>query len=183
MIVMLLVFLGGVLAILCHCALGVAVLVGVAAVALGFDSTVLTRLSLAGTSRWEQWLIDTIQPDAAGQRGGATMTMSGGSMARSNAMMRSGEPSGSLPVEGELPSLSGATAWLNSPGKPIRFRVQLDGAAPGPNHGADTDASGVGVIKDQRLYQLIRQSSDVGKHVFSIEFLDSDVQAYSFTFG
>jgi len=34
-----------------------------------------------------------------------------------------------------------------------------------------------------RLYQLIRQSGAVGKHVFSIEFLDSDVQAYSFTFG
>jgi hypothetical protein len=33
-----------------------------------------------------------------------------------------------------------------------------------------------------RLYQLIRQSGAVGKHVFSIEFLDSDVQAYSFTF-
>jgi cytochrome c biogenesis protein CcdA/thiol-disulfide isomerase/thioredoxin len=68
-------------------------------------------------------------------------------------------------------------------GKPVRFRVQLDGAAPGPNHGADTDASGAGIIKDQRLYQLIRQSGDVGSHVFSIEFLDNDVQAYSFTFG
>jgi cytochrome c biogenesis protein CcdA/thiol-disulfide isomerase/thioredoxin len=399
-------------------AIGIAVLAGVAAVALGFDSTVLTRLSLAGTSRWEQWLIDTIHPDAAEQRRGGTMAMSGGSMMRSNAMMRSGEPSGSLPVEGELPSLSGATAWLNSAaltpealrgkvvlvdfwtyscinclralpyvkgwsekykdhglvvigvhapefafekdlgnvrravadlgisypvalddnyaiwqgfnneywpahyfidatgqirghhfgegnyeeseqlirellsqagytnlppagigpamasgvqaapdeahdqspetyvgyrraqsfgspgglvqdqphayavppslnlnqwalagawtvdpekavlntapgkivyeffardlhlvlgpgagGKPVRFRVQLDGAPPGPNHGADTDANGAGVIKDQRLYQLIRQSGDVRKHVFSIEFLDSDVEAYSFTFG
>jgi cytochrome c biogenesis protein CcdA/thiol-disulfide isomerase/thioredoxin len=73
-----------------------------------------------------------------------------------------------------------------SPGsdaKPIRFRVQLDGAAPGANHGADTDANGDGVIRDERLYQLIRQSADVGEHVFSIEFLDSDVQAYAFTFG
>ena len=68
-------------------------------------------------------------------------------------------------------------------GKPVRFRVQLDGADPGANHGADTDASGQGVVKEQRLYQLIRQSSEVGEHVFSIEFLDPDVQAYSFTFG
>jgi hypothetical protein len=30
---------------------------------------------------------------------------------------------------------------------------------------------------------LIRQSNGVGEHVFSIEFLDSDVRAYSFTFG
>jgi hypothetical protein len=67
--------------------------------------------------------------------------------------------------------------------KPIRFRVQLDGAAPGANHGADTDANGDGVIREERLYQLIRQSADVGEHVFSIEFLDSDVQAYACTFG
>ena len=53
----------------------------------------------------------------------------------------------------------------------------------GRNHRADTDASGSGIIREQRLYQLIRQSGEVGAHVFSIEFLDSDVQAYSFTFG
>jgi cytochrome c biogenesis protein CcdA/thiol-disulfide isomerase/thioredoxin len=68
-------------------------------------------------------------------------------------------------------------------GKPIRFRVQLDGSAPGANHGVDTDTNGAGQIKEQRLYQLIRQSAGVGEHVFSIEFLDPDVQAYSFTFG
>ncbi len=384
--------------------LGVAVLLGVAAIALGFDSTVLTRLSLAGTNRWEQSLIDELAPRRA--------------MAGGNAMMMAAKPAGALPVEGEIPSLSGATAWLNSPaltseglhgkvvlvdfwtyscinclralpyvkewygkykdhglvvlgvhapefafekdldnvrravgdlgiaypvaldnnyaiwqgfsnqywpahyfidaagrirahhfgegnyeesertirelltqagytnlpsagtgraapsgieaaadethdqspetyvgyrraesfsspgglvqdrahsyavpaslglnqwalagtwavdpeeavlrtppgrlvyrfyardlhlvlgpgstGKPVRFRVQLDGAAPGPNHGVDTDASGAGVIKEQRLYQLIRQSGEVGEHVFSIEFLDNDVQVYSFTFG
>jgi cytochrome c biogenesis protein CcdA/thiol-disulfide isomerase/thioredoxin len=70
-----------------------------------------------------------------------------------------------------------------SDGKPVRFRVTLDGAAPGANHGADTDSSGAGVVDRQRLFQLIRQSGDVGEHVFSIEFLDSGVQAYSFTFG
>jgi cytochrome c biogenesis protein CcdA/thiol-disulfide isomerase/thioredoxin len=70
-----------------------------------------------------------------------------------------------------------------SDGKPVHFRVTLDGAAPGANHGADTDSSGAGIIDGQRLYQLIRQSGDVGEHVFSIEFLDPGVQAYSFTFG
>jgi cytochrome c biogenesis protein CcdA/thiol-disulfide isomerase/thioredoxin len=70
-----------------------------------------------------------------------------------------------------------------SDAKPLRFRVLLDGAAPGANHGADTDAGGQGVIDGQRLYQLIRQSTDVREHDFSIEFLDSGVQAYSFTFG
>jgi hypothetical protein len=68
-------------------------------------------------------------------------------------------------------------------GKPVRFRVLLDGAAPGAGHGADADADGQGVVTEQRLYQLIRQSGDVREHVFSIEFLDPGVQAYAFTFG
>jgi hypothetical protein len=68
-------------------------------------------------------------------------------------------------------------------GKPVRFRVRLDGAEPGASHGADTDASGGGVITEQRLYQLLRQPGDVGEHVFTIEFLDEGVQAYAFTFG
>jgi cytochrome c biogenesis protein CcdA/thiol-disulfide isomerase/thioredoxin len=71
----------------------------------------------------------------------------------------------------------------NVEGKPVRFRVLLDGAAPAANHGADTDSNGAGTIDRQRLYQLIRQVGDVGEHVFSIEFLDSGVQGYSFTFG
>jgi hypothetical protein len=72
---------------------------------------------------------------------------------------------------------------LGPDGKPVRFRVQMDGSAPGADHGADTDANGDGAIREQRLYQLIRQAGAVGEHVFSIEFLDADVQAYSFTFG
>jgi cytochrome c biogenesis protein CcdA/thiol-disulfide isomerase/thioredoxin len=404
-------------------ALGVAILLAVAAIALGWDSSVLTRLSLAGTNRLEQSLIDAIKP-GSGAPGDANAMARTNSMAMTNsmagghAMMMSGKPAGGLPIEGEMPSLSGATAWLNSPAlsreelrgkvvlvdfwtyscinclralpyvktwyakykdhglvvigvhapefafekdpanvrravgeleitypvaldnnyaiwqgfnnqywpahyfidaagqirshhfgegnyeeseqiirqmlaqagytnlpppgmdtsaavgvqaaadeahdqspetylgyaraqnfrspggfvqdrlqiyaippsldlnqwalggtwyvdnekaalsksrgkiayrfyardlhlvlgpgpaaKPIRFRVQLDGSAPGANHGADTDTNGDGVIKEQRLYQLIRQSTAVGEHVFTIEFLDSDVQAYSFTFG
>jgi thiol-disulfide isomerase/thioredoxin len=68
-------------------------------------------------------------------------------------------------------------------GKPVHFRVTLDGALPGGNHGVDTDAAGNGAIDGQRLYQLIRQTGTVGEHVFTIEFLDAGVQAYSFTFG
>jgi cytochrome c biogenesis protein CcdA/thiol-disulfide isomerase/thioredoxin len=70
-----------------------------------------------------------------------------------------------------------------SDGKPVRYKVTLDGAAPAADHGADTDSSGAGAIDRQRLYQLIRQSGDVREHVFTIEFLDPGVQAYSFTFG
>ena len=68
-------------------------------------------------------------------------------------------------------------------GKPVRFRVTIDGAAPGLNHGSDVAADGAGKIDSQRLYQLVRLSGPVGDHTFSIEFLDSGVQAYAFTFG
>lgn len=68
-------------------------------------------------------------------------------------------------------------------GKPIRFRVTLDGRAPGANHGTDVNAQGYGAVTGQRLYQLIRQKGKVGDRIFSIEFLDPGVQAYSFTFG
>jgi cytochrome c biogenesis protein CcdA/thiol-disulfide isomerase/thioredoxin len=68
-------------------------------------------------------------------------------------------------------------------GKPVRFRVSIDGAAPGKDHGTDVAADGTGVINSQRLYQLVRQSGGVGDRTFSIEFLDPGVQAYAFTFG
>jgi thiol-disulfide isomerase/thioredoxin len=68
-------------------------------------------------------------------------------------------------------------------GKPIRFRVTIDGQAPGENHGDDTDAQGNGVVKDHRLYQLVRQRGSITDHTFAIEFEDPGVQAFSFTFG
>jgi cytochrome c biogenesis protein CcdA/thiol-disulfide isomerase/thioredoxin len=68
-------------------------------------------------------------------------------------------------------------------GKPIRFRVMLDGAVPGADHGADTDADGQGTVDGQRLYQLVRQNGAITDRTFEIEFLDPGVQAYAFTFG
>ncbi|HYA80377.1 MAG TPA: cytochrome c biogenesis protein DipZ [Methylocystis sp.] len=69
-------------------------------------------------------------------------------------------------------------------GKSVRFRVKLDGAAPGEDHGADTDAAGEGVVSGHRLYQLVRQSrAPIVDRIFEIEFLDEGVAAYAFTFG
>jgi methionine-S-sulfoxide reductase len=68
-------------------------------------------------------------------------------------------------------------------GKPVRFRVLLDGKPPGADHGMDIDEAGNGTVREQRLYQLIRQKGAVGEHEFTIEFLDGHVEAYSFTFG
>jgi len=66
---------------------------------------------------------------------------------------------------------------------PVRFRVTLDGATPGADHGSDIDAQGNGVVNQQRLYQLIRQSRKVAAHTFRIEFLDANTEAFAFTFG
>jgi cytochrome c biogenesis protein CcdA/thiol-disulfide isomerase/thioredoxin len=68
-------------------------------------------------------------------------------------------------------------------GRPIRFRVLLDGAAPLDDHGADVDARGNGMLKEYRLYQLIRQKGKVEDRTFQIEFLDPGVEAFAFTFG
>lgn len=68
-------------------------------------------------------------------------------------------------------------------GKPLRFRVRIDGTAPGQNHGTDTDSDGNGVINEQRLYQLIRSSGEIKDRTFEIEFLDPGAQAFAFTFG
>jgi thiol-disulfide isomerase/thioredoxin len=66
--------------------------------------------------------------------------------------------------------------------KPVRFKVTLDGQAPGAAHGMDTGADGSGTITSQRLYQLIRNKEE-GDHTFTIQFLDPGVQAFAFTFG
>lgn len=68
-------------------------------------------------------------------------------------------------------------------GKPVRFKVTIDDAAPGESHGTDIDADGQGVVTGQRLYQLVRQKSAIADHTFAIQFLDPGVQAFAFTFG
>jgi methionine-S-sulfoxide reductase len=68
-------------------------------------------------------------------------------------------------------------------GKPARFRVTLNGAPPKADAGMDVDANGNGVVREHRLYQLIREKGPVSEQEFVIEFLDPGVDAYSFTFG
>jgi len=68
-------------------------------------------------------------------------------------------------------------------GKPVRFRVTVDGMPPAQDHGSDVASDGSGAVTEQRLYQLVRQSGKITDRTFTIEFLDPGVQAYSFTFG
>jgi thiol-disulfide isomerase/thioredoxin len=68
-------------------------------------------------------------------------------------------------------------------GQPVRFKVTLDGAGPKDEHGADSAPDGTGVVREPRLYQLIRQRGQIEDRTFAIEFLDPGVRAYVFTFG
>jgi thiol-disulfide isomerase/thioredoxin len=66
---------------------------------------------------------------------------------------------------------------------PIRFRIKIDGAPPGADHGVDADAEGWGSVREDRMYQLVRQQRPVADRTFEIEFFDAGVRAYVFTFG
>jgi thiol-disulfide isomerase/thioredoxin len=68
-------------------------------------------------------------------------------------------------------------------GTAVRFRVLIDGDPPGAAHGVDADEQGNGSVSEQRLYQLIRQPKPIADRLFEIEFLDSGVEAFAFTFG
>ena len=67
--------------------------------------------------------------------------------------------------------------------KPVRFRVTIDGKPPGPDAGVDVKPDGTGVVTNERLYQLVRQKSEIRDRTFRIEFLDPGVEAFAFTFG
>ena len=65
----------------------------------------------------------------------------------------------------------------------IRFRLLLHGEAPGASAGVDVDEDGTGVLRDGRLYQLIRQHDTVHEQTLQITFLERGAEAYVFTFG
>jgi cytochrome c biogenesis protein CcdA/thiol-disulfide isomerase/thioredoxin len=96
--------------------MGAAVLVGVAAIALGLDTGVLARISgEGGATQIEQKLLDRFSPRGVQQPGASRR-----SMFRSidrGALLPVGTATASklaLPVEGQVPDLQGATTWLNS---------------------------------------------------------------------
>jgi thiol-disulfide isomerase/thioredoxin len=65
----------------------------------------------------------------------------------------------------------------------IPFRVLLDGEAPGPSRGVDVDDDGNGVLREGRLYQLVREHEAVRQRTLEITFLEPGAEAYALTFG
>ncbi|MEH1168380.1 redoxin domain-containing protein [Micromonospora sp. CPCC 205539] len=72
-----------------------------------------------------------------------------------------------------------------SPGahEPIPFRVLLDGEPPGLSHGTDTDENGDGLLREGRLYQLVREHDAVRDRTLEITFDAPGTEAYALTFG
>jgi thiol-disulfide isomerase/thioredoxin len=67
--------------------------------------------------------------------------------------------------------------------EPVPFRVLLDGEAPGASHGVDVDEDGNGLLREGRMYQLVRQHDGVRERTLEITFLEPGAVAYAFTFG
>jgi cytochrome c biogenesis protein CcdA/thiol-disulfide isomerase/thioredoxin len=92
--------------------LGVAVILGVVAIGLGWDTNLLTKFSFVNTSKAEDHLIDAFH-------------------SKKPAAVLAASAADTLPVlndEGPMPDLSGAVAWLNSPpltSKSLRGKVVL----------------------------------------------------------
>src|SRR5271170_7233519 len=92
--------------------LGVAVIMGVVAIALGWDTNLLTKFSFVNTAKAEERLIDALRPEKP-------------------ASVLAASAADTLPTlddEGPMPDLSGAVAWLNSPplsAKSLKGKVVL----------------------------------------------------------
>src|SRR6185503_2431600 len=107
-------------------ALGAAVVVSAVAIAFGFDTGFLARVSTASTTRLEEALFGRFMVERGSSHDegpghdedvllpGPAMAGGPAMMSGNNAMMaaRGGAPA--LPVQGAMPPLDGVTLWLNS---------------------------------------------------------------------
>ena len=90
-------------------------------------------------------------------------------------------PSGSISIRFRARDLH--LVLGSATGRPVRFRVTLDGKAPGADAGLDADPQGRGEISEHRLYQLVRQQGRARERTFTITFAEPGAEAYAFTFG
>lgn len=79
---------------------------------------------------------------------------------------------------------SQANLVMNGNGKTIKAKVLLDGKLIAPGiRGADVAADGTVTIKDAKLYSLVDTKDQYERHTLTLEFSDSGVEAFAFTFG
>jgi cytochrome c biogenesis protein CcdA/thiol-disulfide isomerase/thioredoxin len=100
---------------------GMAVLVGVGAIALGLDTGVLSQLSVGTTSALEKALVDKIDmpkrqpPSPSTPLVESAPQQQDSGFVRTAAVLPEPAPVRKLGIEGQFPSLAGATEWINSP--------------------------------------------------------------------
>ncbi|MEO7655343.1 MAG: cytochrome c biogenesis protein DipZ [Sphingomicrobium sp.] len=68
-------------------------------------------------------------------------------------------------------------------GRPIAFKITIDGREPGRDSGVDVAPDGTGIVRGQRLYQLVRQKGAIEERTFTITFVEPGIEAFAFTFG
>jgi thiol-disulfide isomerase/thioredoxin len=68
-------------------------------------------------------------------------------------------------------------------GEAAEFTVLLDGEPVGEDGGVDVDRTGAGVVREPRMYQLVRQRGPVRPRTFELRFDGPGARAYVFTFG
>lgn len=84
--------------------LGLAVVAGVIAIAMGWDTGILARVNFVDTASAEQQLVDRLGSEAAPAE----------PTSKSLADFAAEQRRADLPEEGVMPPLEGATTWLNS---------------------------------------------------------------------
>ena len=67
--------------------------------------------------------------------------------------------------------------------EPVPFRVHVNDEAPGLSHGVDVNDEGDGLLREGRMYQLIREHDKVRERTLRVTFTEPGAQAYVFTFG
>lgn len=93
--------------------LGVGVLGGVAAIAIGADTGLLARWSIGAPARLEQGLLERFHPNAATRQAANDIPAPG-----AGVLLAANDTSAGLgirlPVEGQMPPLDGAVKWFNT---------------------------------------------------------------------
>nr|WP_315595409.1 cytochrome c biogenesis protein DipZ [uncultured Cupriavidus sp.] len=106
--------------------LGVGVLGGVAAIAIGADTGLLARWSIGAPARLEQGLLERFHPNAATRQAVNDMPAPG-----AGVLLAANDTSAGLgirlPVEGQMPPLDGAVKWFNTGNNAPLSRDQLQG--------------------------------------------------------
>ncbi|AYQ26699.1 MULTISPECIES: cytochrome c biogenesis protein DipZ [unclassified Polaromonas] len=96
--------------------MGAAVLAGVALIATGLDTGLLSQLSLSSTSRIEQKLIDTLKPEGMHPAGVEADAPSPEAQAMPLVPAKSDVPAAPVASHDQtFAPLAGATGWINSP--------------------------------------------------------------------